>query len=70
MVGWHHRFDGHDSEQSLGVGDEQGSLVCYSAWGRQESDTTDHAKLGNGQNKQNIFVLHHHWKDIITMINK
>ena len=41
MVGWHHRFDGHDSEQTLGAGDGQGSLVCYSAWGRQESDTTE-----------------------------
>ena len=21
MVGWHHRFDGHEFEQALGVGD-------------------------------------------------
>ena len=26
MVGWHHRFDGHEFEQALGVGDGQGSL--------------------------------------------
>ena len=30
MVGWHHRLDGHEFEQVLGVGDEQRSLVCYS----------------------------------------
>ena len=27
MVGWHHRLDGHESEQTLGVGDGQGSLA-------------------------------------------
>ena len=26
MVGWHHRLDGHECEQALGVGDGQGSL--------------------------------------------
>ena len=30
MVGWHHRLDGHEFEQALGVGDGQGSLVCCS----------------------------------------
>ena len=30
MVGWHHRLDGHESEQALGVGDGQGSPVCCS----------------------------------------
>ena len=24
MVGWHHRLDGHEFEQTPGVGDEQG----------------------------------------------
>ena len=28
MVGWHHGFDGHEFEKALGVGDEQGNLVC------------------------------------------
>ena len=27
MVGWHHRLNGHESEQALGVGDGQGSLA-------------------------------------------
>ena len=30
MVGCHHRLNGHEFEQTLGVGDGQGSLVCYS----------------------------------------
>jgi len=32
MVTWHHRLDGHKFEQTLGVGDGQGSLVYCSPW--------------------------------------
>ena len=28
MVGWHHRLDGHEFEQALGVGDGQGNLAA------------------------------------------
>ena len=41
MVGWHHRLDGHESEQAPGVGDGQRSLVCCSLWDCKESDTTE-----------------------------
>ena len=41
MVGWHHRLDGHEFEQALGVSDGQGSLVCCSPWGHKELDTTE-----------------------------
>ena len=41
MVGWHHRLNGHEFEQALGVGDGQGGLVCCSPWGRKKSDTTE-----------------------------
>ena len=41
MVGWHHRRDGREFEQALGVGDGQGALVCCSPWGCKESDTTE-----------------------------
>ena len=40
MVEWHHRPNGHEFEQALGDGG-QGSLVCYSSWGRKQSDTTE-----------------------------
>ena len=41
MLGWHHRLDGHDFEQALGVGDGQGGLACCSPWGRKESNVTE-----------------------------
>ena len=41
IVGWHHRLNGHESEQALGVGDGQGSLACSSPWGRKELDMTE-----------------------------
>ena len=41
MVEWHHRLNGHEFEQTLGVGDGQGSLACYSLWGCKELDTTE-----------------------------
>ena len=40
-VGWHHRLNGHKSEQAPGDGDGQGSLACCSPWGHKESDTTE-----------------------------
>ena len=40
MVGWHHRRNGHEFEQTAGVGDGRGSLACCSPWGRKELDTT------------------------------
>ena len=41
MVVWHHRFNGHEFEQALGVGDGQGSLTCCSPWDLKESDMTE-----------------------------
>ena len=41
MVGWYHRFDGHEFEQVTGVGDGQGSLACCCPWVCKESDTTE-----------------------------
>ena len=41
MVGWHHRLDGHEFEQALGVGDRQGGLACCNPWGRKEWDTIE-----------------------------
>ena len=41
MVGWHHRFNGHESEQTLEDSEGQGSLGYCSQWGHKESDTTE-----------------------------
>ena len=40
MAGWHHWFDGHESDQVPGVGNGPGSLVCCSPRGHEVSDTT------------------------------
>jgi len=41
MVGWHHQFSGHESEQTSEDSEGQGSLACCSPWGHKESDTTE-----------------------------
>ena len=45
MVGWHHRLNGHEFEQTPGDGEAwstmEGSLACCSPWGCKESDTTE-----------------------------
>ena len=28
IVGWHHRLSGHEFDETLGVSEGQGSLVC------------------------------------------
>ena len=41
MVGWYHQLNGYGSEQAQGVGNGQGSIACYSPWGRKELDMTE-----------------------------
>ena len=41
MGGWHHPLDGHESEQTLGDGEGQGSPACCSPWAHKESDMTE-----------------------------
>jgi len=41
IVGWHHQFNGHEFQQTLGDREGQGSLVCCSPWGGKESDMTE-----------------------------
>ena len=36
LIGWHHRFNGHELRQTLGEGEGQGGLVCCSPWGGEE----------------------------------
>ena len=45
MVGWHHRLDGHEFEQTPGVGDGQRSLLCCSPWGHKELVATELNKV-------------------------
>ena len=41
MVGWHHQLNGDEFEQTPGVGDGQGGLVCCGPYRREELDMTE-----------------------------
>ena len=38
VVGWYHSLNGHEFEQALRDGDEQGNLACGSPWDYKELD--------------------------------
>ena len=38
MVGWHHRLNGLEFEESQGDGEGEGSLAWCNSWGRKESN--------------------------------
>ena len=40
MVGWHHRLNGCECEQTPGDGEGQGGLACCRPWGHKESEIT------------------------------
>ena len=41
MVGWHHRLNGHECEQTPADGEGQGCLAFCSPWGCKELDLTE-----------------------------
>ena len=55
MVGWHHRLNGHESEQTPGVGDGQGGLACCSPWACKVLDITE--RLNRTELNPRLFVL-------------
>ena len=42
MAGWHKQCNGYELGQTPRDGEGQGGLACYSPWGREELDTTEH----------------------------
>ena len=38
VVGWHHQFNEHESEQTLGDSEGQGILIRCNPWGHTELD--------------------------------
>ena len=61
MAGWPYRLNGHESEQTVGDSEGQGSLACCSPWGPKETRlrdwTTIATMLGVGYNiKETIFL--------------
>ena len=53
MVGWHHQCNGHELGKTAGDDEGQGSLVCCSPWGHEESDMT--WQLNNDSNSSVCF---------------
>ena len=51
MVGWHHLLNRCESEQILGDGEGQGSLMCCNPWGHKELDMIE---LLNNKNSLSI----------------
>ena len=47
MVRWHHWINGRESEKTPGDSEGQGSLVCWSPWGRKKLDTTEQLNNNN-----------------------
>ena len=52
MIGWHHRLNGQKFEQAVGVGDGQGSLMCWSPWGRKVSVMIERLKWLTGWSRK------------------
>ena len=65
MVRKHHQLNGHEFEQTLGIGEGQGNLVCCSPWGHKELDMMRQLNNWLSQHKNNyestlsIFDLDH-----------
>ena len=59
-IGWHHRLNGHESEQNPGGGEGQESLACCSPWGRKESDTTERLNSNKGTESPGVLCLSRH----------
>ena len=53
MVGWHQCLSGHQSEQTPGDIEGQGSLTCHCSQGHKESDTTE--RLNNNNNNGQVW---------------
>ena len=54
MVGWLHRLNGHESEQTPGDTDGQGNLACCSPWGCKELEMT--WRLNNNKIKATLIT--------------
>jgi len=60
MVGWHHRLDRHEFEQTPGLSDGQEARVCYSPWGCKDLDTTEWlnwTELNWTEKRQSLFLF-------------
>ena len=56
LVGWHHRLNGHEFEQTLGVGDGQRGLACCSPWSRKQLDMTERLNIRKSETKTTLLT--------------
>ena len=52
MTGRHYQLNGHESAQTQGDGEGQGSLVCCNLWSLKESNMTE--RLNNKSSSQKL----------------
>ena len=57
MAGWHHWFNGHEFEETLGVGDGQGGPASCSPCGGKESNTTEPLNWTHTPIKVNKYLI-------------
>ena len=62
MAGWHQCLDGCEFEEAPGIGDGEGSLVCYSTCHCKESDMTEQLNWTDS----NIWMYHHLFNQSIS----
>ena len=56
LIGWHHRLNGHEFEQTLGVGDGQRGLACCSPWGRKQLDMTERLNIRKSETNTTLLT--------------
>ena len=67
MVGWHHRLNGHEFEQTLGDNEGQRSPARCSPWGCKELDMTEW--LSNNHHIPEVFnISTNHWGQQFLLI--
>ena len=66
MVGWHHRFNGHEFEQTLRDSEGPGSLGRCSSQGHKESDTTEQLNNNNNMFSNERLITDHYPEKILN----
>ena len=57
VVGWHHRLNRLEFEQTPGESEEQASMVCCDPWGCKELDMTKWLNKNNKKSQIQISIL-------------
>ena len=69
LVGWHHRLNGHELEQTLRDSEGQASLAGCSLWGHKELDTIEGLKNNNNcifrEFSSVLISFHWQWQAIL-----